>query len=67
MAIRIRYALSTNGCFIDLKFTFPDSDLVRFNILGSEYVVVNSMKVAIDLFDRRSMIYNDRYSNLTSI
>jgi hypothetical protein len=35
-------------------------DLVHVNVLGQDLVFVNSLKVANDLFDKRSSIYSDR-------
>ncbi|CAL1715485.1 unnamed protein product [Somion occarium] len=36
------------------------SDIIRLNVFGTNIIVVNSLRAAIDLFDRRSTIYNDR-------
>ena len=37
------------------------SDIVRLNVLGTNIIILNSFKSAIDLLDRRSNIYSDRY------
>ncbi|KAF8139506.1 cytochrome P450, partial [Mycena galopus ATCC 62051] len=37
-----------------------DSDLVHASALGQHVVVVNSVKTAVELFDKRSHIYSDR-------
>ncbi|OBZ79585.1 O-methylsterigmatocystin oxidoreductase [Grifola frondosa] len=36
------------------------SDIIRLNVLGTNIVVVNSMEIATDLFEKRSNIYSDR-------
>ncbi|EKM48300.1 uncharacterized protein PHACADRAFT_214864 [Phanerochaete carnosa HHB-10118-sp] len=37
-----------------------DSDVVHFEILGTHYVVLNSAKATVDLFEKRSNIYSDK-------
>ncbi|CAL1695170.1 unnamed protein product [Somion occarium] len=37
-----------------------DSGMIRLNVFGTNMIVVNSLEIAVDLFDRRSSIYNDR-------
>ncbi|KAF9061653.1 cytochrome P450 [Rhodocollybia butyracea] len=37
-----------------------NSDIIHLNVFGSSIVVVNSLEVAQDLFDKRSSIYSDR-------
>ena len=36
-------------------------------MFGTDVVIVNSLEVATDLFDKRSSIYNDRYVNVMAI
>ena len=42
--------------------TYPDSEIVHLNLLGTHVVVVNTSSAATALFDKRSSIYSDRYS-----
>lgn len=35
-------------------------DIYRFSVLGRQFVVLSSMTAALDLFERRSVIYSDR-------
>ncbi|KAJ6602647.1 cytochrome P450 [Mycena vulgaris] len=35
-------------------------DIFRFRVFGREFIVLSSMSTALDLFERRSMIYSDR-------
>ncbi|KAJ6602654.1 cytochrome P450 [Mycena vulgaris] len=35
-------------------------DVFRFRVFGREFIVLSSMSTALDLFERRSMIYSDR-------
>ncbi|KAJ3524602.1 hypothetical protein NM688_g8533 [Phlebia brevispora] len=37
-----------------------DSDILYLNLVGTNVIVVNSVKHASELFDKRSSIYNDR-------
>ena len=37
------------------------SDIVHVDVLGSHIVILNSIKAANDLLDKRSSIYSDRY------
>ncbi|CAL1715497.1 unnamed protein product [Somion occarium] len=37
-----------------------NSDIIRLNVMGTNIIIINSLKVANDLFDKRSSIYNDR-------
>jgi hypothetical protein len=37
------------------------SDVVHVDVLGTHMVIVNSSKAAKELFDRRSLLYSDRY------
>lgn len=39
----------------------PGSDVVHVDVLGTHMVMVNSIKAANELFDKRSSIYSDRY------
>ena len=36
------------------------SKIVRYNVLGSNIVILNSLQVVMDLLDKRSAIYSDR-------
>lgn len=38
------------------------SNIIHFNALGNNIVVLNSMQAAKDLLDKRSAIYSDRYA-----
>ena len=38
----------------------PGSDIIRLNVLGTNIVVLNSLELANDLFDKRSAIYSSR-------
>lgn len=35
-------------------------DLVSFSVLGQSYVIVNSRKAAIEIFEKRARIYSDK-------
>jgi hypothetical protein len=37
-----------------------DSDIIHVNVAGTSIVVLSSMQVISDLFDRRSSLYSDR-------
>jgi hypothetical protein len=37
-----------------------DSDIIHVNVLGTSMIILNSYKVATDLFDRKSSIYSSR-------
>ncbi|CAL1695172.1 unnamed protein product [Somion occarium] len=37
-----------------------NSDLIHLRSFGTDFVVVNTLEIATDLFDKRSSIYNDR-------
>lgn len=37
-----------------------DTDIVHFTLFGTNVIVLNSVKAASDLFDKRSTIYSDR-------
>lgn len=50
-----------------LKFAFIEStdrvgsgEIVYLNVLGKSIVLLNSERVAIDLLDKRGVIYSDR-------
>ena len=38
-----------------------DSDIIHVNGLGTSMIILNSYKVATDLFDHRSSAYSSRY------
>ena len=38
------------------------SNIVRYNVLGNNIVVLNSLHAVTDLLDKRSAIYSDRYA-----
>jgi hypothetical protein len=40
-------------------------DVVHVDVLGSHLVILNSIKTANDLLDKRSSIYSDRYDTAT--
>ncbi|KAK0189927.1 cytochrome P450 [Armillaria mellea] len=40
-----------------------NSDLISLNFMGSRVVVVNTHNAARDLFERRSLIYSDRFAD----
>ncbi|THH33486.1 hypothetical protein EUX98_g687 [Antrodiella citrinella] len=37
-----------------------DSDIIRLNALGNNIVVINTIDIAMDLFEKRSSLYSDR-------
>lgn len=37
------------------------SDVIRLNVVGKSLIVLNSMKAATDLLDKRSAMYSDRF------
>lgn len=37
------------------------SDIIRVNMLGTNFVITNSLEASTDLLDKRSSIYSDRY------
>lgn len=39
----------------------PGSPIIRLNILGQNYVIVNTYCAMIDLLEKKSAIYSDRY------
>lgn len=39
-----------------------DSDIIYLNILGQPIIILNSVKSAVDLIDKRGAIYSDRPS-----
>lgn len=38
------------------------SDIVRYNVLGNNIIVLNSLQAVTDLLEKRSAIYSDRYA-----
>lgn len=36
------------------------SDIIRLHSLGTNFIIINSLDAAVDLFHRRSTLYNDR-------
>lgn len=42
-----------------------DSDIVRYRIVGSNVIILNSFESAMELLDKRSLIYSDRYVLVT--
>jgi hypothetical protein len=40
---------------------YPGSDVIHIDILGSHIVILNSIKSANELLEKRSSIYSDRY------
>lgn len=43
-----------------LFFAHSGSDVVGLSALGNNIVVINTMKAATDLFEKRSSMYSDR-------
>ena len=39
-----------------------DTDVLYLNLIGSSVVVLNGMKAAQDLFEKRSNLYSGRYA-----
>lgn len=37
-----------------------DSDVIRLNMLGTDFIILNSYEAATDLLDKRGAIYSDR-------
>lgn len=48
-------------------FAAADSDIVSLSFLGTPVIVLNSVKPANDLFEKRSAIYSDRYVRMYCI
>jgi hypothetical protein len=42
-----------------------DSSVIHLNLIGTHLMIVNSVEVAHELFDKRSAIYSDRVRNAT--
>lgn len=57
---------------IYLMFSFPNDELMRFtdsdllyiNLVGTPVIILNSAKHAVELFEKRSSLYSDRYEVL---
>ncbi len=45
---------------VDLTSCLTDSDILYFNVLGRSIIVLNSVKVAHDLLDKRGANYASR-------
>jgi hypothetical protein len=41
-------------------------DLIYLNAAGQPIIVVNSQRIAVDLFDRRAAIYSDRPQSIVA-
>ena len=39
-----------------------DSDIIHLDVLGDSIIVLNSLNVITELFDKRGAIYSDRYA-----
>jgi hypothetical protein len=39
---------------------YPESDIIYVNLLGQPVIVLNSVKSAVDLLDKKGAIYSDR-------
>ena len=39
---------------------WPDSDLIRLNLLGNNVIIVNSYAAATDLLEKRGTTYSER-------
>lgn len=46
--------------FIALFDASIESDIIHLNVCGTRIIVLNSLKVVVDLFDKRSAIYSSR-------
>ncbi len=44
-----------------LELHLSGSDIIHTDIMGSHVFILNSIKAAHDLLDKRSTIYSDRY------
>ena len=73
MAKEIRSVFYRSSFFFFFLFSFflsqylnvsVPGDLIYLNAAGQPVVVINSPKVAVALFDRRSAIYSDRPRNI---
>lgn len=42
------------------RLCFSGSDIIHLQVLGSHIVVVNSVRAANDLFEKRSSVYSDK-------
>lgn len=40
--------------------THPDSDIIHLDVLGTNMIILDSYKAAMDLFDKRGTIYSGR-------
>lgn len=38
-----------------------DSEIIRVPLFGSNIIILNSLRVATDLLEKKSTIYSDRY------
>lgn len=53
--------LNCRDCLFKTGITCtPDTDILHLDMMGSHLVVLNSSNVAIDLLERRSVMYSDR-------
>lgn len=43
-----------------------ESDIIRLNVLGRNIIILNSLIASVDLLERRSSIYSDRYVCISS-
>lgn len=43
-----------------IQLTLTEGDIVSYGAFGLQIIIVNSAKVAADLFERRSTLYSDR-------
>jgi hypothetical protein len=63
MEERIWYTLSGYRTILEHVTDVPISisgELVYFSVLGQQVIILNSLKVVNDLFDKRSHMYSDR-------
>lgn len=56
----LSFQLVLQDCCAILTNASPGSDAVRFNTLGTNVVVANTLDAATDLLEKRSSIYSDR-------
>lgn len=57
-----RYPSGRQSCPLSDRVLL-DSDMISLNFVGTPVVVVNTQDIAMDLFEKRSSIYSDRYAH----
>lgn len=52
--------VSTKCLYSTLTTAYLTGDIVSFSVFGQAFVILNSRRVAVDLYDKRSKIYSDK-------